>query len=117
MFGQKKEHFIAMFKKFHDYDFIWKWTEDLPGLPRNVLASEWLPQQDILAHKNVKLFITHVGFGSLQETICYQKPIIAIPVFGDQFSNALEAKRLGLGEYILFNKLEYACYVLQKCQL
>ena len=93
MLGHKKEYIVEMFKRFHDYDFIWKWTEYLPELPKNVLVSKWVPQQDILSHQNLKVFITHVGFGSLQETICYQKPIVGIPCYGDQFSNGMEAKK------------------------
>ena len=106
--GHKKEYIVEMFKKFHDYDFIWKWTEHISELPKNVLISKWLPQQDILAHQSLKVFITHVGFGSFQEAICYKKPIVGIPVHGDQYSNGFEAKKHGFGEYILFNELTEA---------
>ena len=34
---------------------------------------------------------------SFQETLCHQKPVVAIPVCGDQPVNANEAERLGFG--------------------
>ena len=105
MSAEKKQSLMNMFKKFSDYDFIWKWTEELPDLPKNVLVSSWLPQADILAHPNLKLFISHVGMGSFQETICYKKPVVAIPVTADQPLNGIEVKRLGIGEYIMFDNL------------
>ena len=37
------------------------------------------------------------GQSSFQETLCYQKPVVAIPVSGDQPINANEAQRLGIG--------------------
>ena len=37
------------------------------------------------------------GQSSFQETLCYQKPVVAIPVTGDQPINAREAEHLGIG--------------------
>lgn len=77
---------------------IWKWeTETMEGKPDNVFLGKWLPQQDILAHPKLKLFITHGGQSSSQEALCHQKPIVAIPVFGDQPANAFEAQHRGYG--------------------
>ena len=57
---------------------IWKWeTEEMSDKPANVKLSKWLPQQDILGHPNTKLFITHAGQSSTQETLCHQKPIVS----------------------------------------
>ena len=105
MTPDKKQIFLNVFQKFSQYDFIWKWDEKLPDLPKNVLVANWLPQQDILAHPNLKLFITHGGQSSFQESLCYQKPMVAIPVFGDQPLNAKEVKRLGVGLYTPFSSL------------
>ena len=99
MTPDKKQIFLNVFKQFSQYDFIWKWDEKLPNLPKNVLVANWLPQQDILAHSNLKLFITHGGQSSFQESLCYQKAMVVIPVFGDQPLNAKEVKRLGVGLY------------------
>ena len=41
---------------------LWKWDEDnIADLPKNVMIQKWVPQQDILAHPNLKLFVTHGG--------------------------------------------------------
>jgi hypothetical protein len=55
------------------------WAQPMADAPPNVLLSAWLPQLDILAHPNVKLFITHGGAGSLQEALCYKTPMVGIP--------------------------------------
>ncbi|TMW43526.1 hypothetical protein DOY81_011392, partial [Sarcophaga bullata] len=38
---------------------IWKWEdlENTPGRSPNILYKKWMPQDDILAHPNIKLFI------------------------------------------------------------
>eukprot|EP00095_Tigriopus_kingsejongensis_P005737 maker-scaffold28_size608977-snap-gene-1.14 protein:Tk05737 transcript:maker-scaffold28_size608977-snap-gene-1.14-mRNA-1 annotation:"udp-glucuronosyltransferase 2c1" len=85
---------------------LWKWETDvMPGQPANVKLGKWLPQQDILAHPNVKLFITHGGQSSFQESLCYQKPVIVIPVAGDQPANGQEAVRIGFGLSIPFTQV------------
>merc|ERR1712173_483980 len=53
--------------------------------------------QDILAHPNLKAFITHGGQSSFQEALCHQKPILVIPVCEDQPINAKESERIGFG--------------------
>ena len=41
---------------------LWKWDEDnIADLPKNVMIKKWVPQQDLLAHPNLKLFVTHGG--------------------------------------------------------
>ena len=42
--------------------------------PSNVKLSKWLPQEAILAHPNLKLFVTHGGQSSSQEALCHKKP-------------------------------------------
>ena len=56
---------------------LWKWeSEDMEGKPDNVMLSKWLPQQDLLAHPNLKLFISHMGQSSSQEALCHQVPVV-----------------------------------------
>ncbi|XP_050359538.1 UDP-glucosyltransferase 2-like [Nymphalis io] len=77
------------------YTVLWKFEEKLDGLPKNVHIRPWMPQSSILAHKNVKVFITHGGLLSTLESLRFGVPIIAIPVFGDQPSNAQKCVRGG----------------------
>ena len=56
---------------------LWKWeSEEMEGKPDNVMLSKWLPQQDLLAHPNLKLFISHMGQSSSQEALCHQVPVV-----------------------------------------
>jgi glucuronosyltransferase len=48
-------------------------------------------------HKNVKGFITHGGFNSLQEAINSGTPIITIPLFADQYRNGRIAEKHRFG--------------------
>ena len=77
---------------------LWKFEDPyLKGKPDNVFISEWFPQDDILAHDNLILFITHCGLLSTTESIYHAKPIIGIPIFGDQFLNMAKAEANGYG--------------------
>ncbi|CAB3371478.1 Hypothetical predicted protein [Cloeon dipterum] len=75
---------------------IWKWEpEVLPGKPKNVKTGAWLPQQSILAHPNLKLFITHGGLLSTQEASYHGIPLVGIPMMGDQLLNVLRSENMG----------------------
>ncbi|KAH0820520.1 hypothetical protein GEV33_002271 [Tenebrio molitor] len=52
------------------YTVLWKWESDrLPGKPSDGVIRNWLPQQDVLAHCNVKAFVTQGNIQSVQEAI------------------------------------------------
>ncbi|KAJ8709292.1 hypothetical protein PYW07_009118 [Mythimna separata] len=74
---------------------IWKFEEVLPNLPKNVHILQWAPQQAILAHPNLAVFITHGGLLSTTESIYFGVPIIGIPVYGDQFMNVEKSMNKG----------------------
>ncbi|XP_069965745.1 UDP-glycosyltransferase UGT5 [Bactrocera oleae] len=90
---------------------LWKFEDpQLEGKPDNVYISEWFPQDDILAHPNVKIFITHGGLLSTTESIYHGKPFIGIPIFGDQFLNMNRAEAGGYGisvDYTNFTKEKF----------
>lgn len=71
----------------------------------DVLIQDWFPQESILAHPNVKVFITHGGLLSTMESLYYGKPIVVIPVFGDQNLNMQVAMRANFGEGVPYEKL------------
>lgn len=64
-------------------------------IPQNVKVEKWLPQQDLLRHPNIKLFVTQGGLQSLQEAITNGVPIVGIPFFGDQYSNVFRSVKKG----------------------
>ena len=73
---------------------IWKWEDStkLLTIPPNVKLLKWLPQQDLLGHPKIRLFITHGGLFSNQEAVYHGVPFIALPVFADQPLNAQKAQ-------------------------
>lgn len=102
---EKRDVFLKIFSKLKQ-KILWKWEDDvLPGQPPNMKLGKWLPQQDILAHPNVKLFITHGGLLSTAETIYHGKPVLAMPIFGDQKLNAQNIYNSGFGLYLHYKDL------------
>lgn len=88
---------------------ILKWeTDHLEGKPDNVHLKQWLPQQDLLAHPNLKAFVYSAGHYSFEESIFYKKPGVLTPVDYDQFLNAEEAERLGIGVNLPYKKIDEA---------
>lgn len=78
---------------------IWKWDDlkNTPGKSANILYKKWLPQDDILAHPQIKLFITHAGKGGVAESQYHAVPMLALPVFADQPGNADKLVQSGYG--------------------
>lgn len=84
----KQKIILKVFSKLKQR-VIMKWESDvLPGKPDNVLISKWLPQDDILAHPNIKAFISHCGYGGVIEAKSNGVPIIGVPLGADQKGNA-----------------------------
>lgn len=48
-------------------------------------------------HTKARLFITHGGQNSLLQAVYHAVPVLAIPLFGDQFDNVVRAETKGLG--------------------
>ncbi|XP_017781857.1 PREDICTED: UDP-glucuronosyltransferase 1-7C [Nicrophorus vespilloides] len=88
---------------------LWKYeAENLPNKPNNLVIRKWFPQQDILRHHKVKLFITQGGMQSLDEAMYTKTPVVVIPFFGDQFSNARKVEKIGFGKSLNFLSLNKA---------
>lgn len=85
---------------------LWKWEDkSLPGKPNNVFISDWFPQDDILAHPNVRLFITHGGLLSTTEAVYHGVPVIGIPIFGDQHLNMARSESNGFALTVEYKNL------------
>lgn len=88
------------------YQILWKFEDDqLEGRPENVKISKWLPQQDLLRHPNIKLFITQAGLQSTEEALLNGVPLLAIPFMADQHVNAKSITKLGVGLQLDFQAL------------
>ncbi|XP_076257901.1 UDP-glycosyltransferase UGT5-like isoform X1 [Rhynchophorus ferrugineus] len=79
------------------YKVLWKFEKEfLPGKPDNVVIRKWLPQQDILAHPKVKVFVTQCGLQSTEEAIDREIPLVGIPFIADQELNVKKLKPHGV---------------------
>lgn len=68
---------------------------DLGTLPSAVLARRFVPQLQVLS--KAACFVTHAGFNSVNESLYYGVPMLALPRANDQFSVAKRVTELGLG--------------------
>ncbi|RXG55522.1 UDP-glucuronosyltransferase 1-5 [Armadillidium vulgare] len=86
---------------------LWKYNKPtIPDLPKNVKLQKWLPQNDVLGHPKVKLFITHGGLLSTHESVYNGVPVIGMPVFADQYANMAAVELEGFGRLMEWDKLE-----------
>lgn len=107
---EKLEVFLKIFADMNDVLVLWKF-ETIALRERhanNIIIGPWLPQQEILSHKNLKAFITHGGLLSTLEAINYGKPVIGIPLFNDQKANMARVASLGYGVTIDYDSLNEA---------
>lgn len=85
--NERLTNILEAFRKLPQYTILWKFESNtLPvEVPKNVHIKAWMPQNDILAHPKVKLFITHCGLLSSQESIWHGVPMLGMPLNVDQF--------------------------------
>lgn len=76
---------------------------DLGEIPSNFLVRHYVPQLELLAH--TQLFITHAGMNSVQESLYFNVPMIAIPQTFEQMMNAVRMENLGVGVMVNKNRL------------
>ncbi|KAF2892702.1 hypothetical protein ILUMI_13474 [Ignelater luminosus] len=83
------------------YKVLWKWEdESLPDQPKNVIIRKWLPQQDVLGHPKVKVFVTQGGLQSIEESVTHGVPLVGIPFIADQPLNIKKMVDLGIAESV-----------------
>uniref|UniRef100_A0A1B0DAR4 UDP-glucuronosyltransferase n=1 Tax=Phlebotomus papatasi TaxID=29031 RepID=A0A1B0DAR4_PHLPP len=103
--NEKRDALLKVFGKL-PVKVMWKWEDDnLPNQPNNVLVRKWFPQDDILAHPNVVMFITHGGLLSVMESIYHGVPVLGIPIFADQHMNIGRAQKAGYGLTVTYTNL------------
>ena len=113
-FQQRNKHLTSK------YVYSFSFAGHIPSsLSPNIKISEWLPQNDLLGHKDVRAFVSHVGHNSLYESAYHGVPLIAFPLFGDQAYNAKRVEYFGLGLSVdhktfddehLFQRIENVIY-------
>ncbi|KAF8371737.1 hypothetical protein PRIPAC_78166 [Pristionchus pacificus] len=96
--------FVNTFKRFPEYNFLWKFDGKTVMNASNVFNLDWMPQTDLLYDDRVHAFISHFGLNSFTETACAGVPAVAIPLFGDQHHNARRA--VALGAAVMVRKTE-----------
>ncbi|KAI5644504.1 UDP-glucoronosyl and UDP-glucosyl transferase domain-containing protein [Phthorimaea operculella] len=95
--ADKVEAILGAMDEF-PHKFIWKWEDNTLKYDKNKLyVSSWLPQVDILGHPKTLAFYSHAGMGGTSEAIHYGVPMVAMPAFGDQPSNAAAIEEAGFG--------------------
>ncbi|XP_050544296.1 UDP-glucosyltransferase 2-like [Daktulosphaira vitifoliae] len=98
-----KNSFVKAFDKL-PYCVLWKYEGDDINSER-INRSKWMPQQSILSHKNVKVFITHGGLMGVMEAVHFGVPMIGIPVFGDQPANIAKCIEKGVAIGLDYHKI------------
>nr|XP_061795968.1 UDP-glucuronosyltransferase 2B31-like [Nerophis lumbriciformis] len=80
---------------------IWRYKGAKPStLCNNTLLLDWMPQNDLLGHPKVKLFVAHGGTNGVQEAIYHGVPILGLPLIFDQRDNLLRIGVRGAGKVI-----------------
>jgi hypothetical protein len=82
---------LAAIKGLPEVRFVWKLTAEerqvldgeLSRVP-NVLVRDWVPQNDLLGHPNMRGFVTQGGYLSIAEAAYQGVPIIGIPFIAGQ---------------------------------
>nr|CAH7745296.1 unnamed protein product [Callosobruchus chinensis] len=85
-----------------DQTIICKFDTNHTNVPSNVIIKQWVPQTEILAHRNTVLFISHGGGLSTMEAAYYGVPVLGIPFFVDQFTNLVMMENKGIARQISY---------------
>ncbi|EOY01365.1 hypothetical protein QUC31_013821 [Theobroma cacao] len=98
---------IAWGLKVSNFYFLWVVREsEETKLPYNFkeetgekgLMVEWCPQLEVLAHDSVGCFLTHCGYNSVLEALCLGVPMLGMPQWADQATNAKHVEEIwGIG--------------------
>ncbi|KAK9877424.1 hypothetical protein WA026_018537 [Henosepilachna vigintioctopunctata] len=92
---EKLESIIRGLGRVAPLKVLFKSNLPIPNTPKNVMVVDWMPQSDVLAHPNIRLFISHGGLGGTTEAVYHGVPILGIPFFADQHGNIASAVNSG----------------------
>ncbi|GBP76404.1 UDP-glucuronosyltransferase 2B18 [Eumeta japonica] len=103
---EKMKIFLDAFMKIPQ-KIIWKMSNEVIAVDKSkILIKKWLPQLDILCHPKVVGFISHCGMLGTSEAVHCGVPVVSMPFFGDQFSNAAAIRQSGLGRVLNFQQVD-----------
>ncbi|KAH8247655.1 hypothetical protein KR038_007601 [Drosophila bunnanda] len=84
------------------------WKSDIPSVSNssdNIYVIAMAPQREVLAHPNLRLFISHGGLLSVMEAIHSGVPVLGLPLFFDQFNNLHRVEKAGMAKVLDPNNL------------
>ena len=93
-----------------DINVILKGTPNIlkRDIPANILLLEDVPQNDVLGHPSIKLFVTHAGILSVRESCYHGVPVLVVPRGFDQKDNGhVLTQRLKMGKMIEFDPFNF----------
>ncbi|EDW69911.1 UDP-glucosyltransferase 2 isoform X1 [Drosophila virilis] len=107
--SEKLSTFLDVFTHLREFHFLLKWeTEEfIQPLPDNMMINSWWPQEAILAHPQVKLFISSCGQLSVWESIAGDTPILAIPILAEQEVLAKRLQQKGAALTVDYDAIAY----------
>ncbi|XP_041804798.1 UDP-glucuronosyltransferase 2A2-like [Chelmon rostratus] len=86
---------------------IWRYKGVRPAaLGNNTLLVDWMPQNDLLGHPQIKLFISHGGTNGIYEAIYHGVPIVGIPIVFDQADNLSRLRAKGVAKVVDVSELD-----------
>ncbi|XP_032377837.1 UDP-glucuronosyltransferase 2A2 isoform X1 [Etheostoma spectabile] len=86
---------------------IWRYKGDRPAtLGNNTLLVDWMPQNDLLGHPHIKLFVSHGGTNGIYEAIYHGVPIVGIPFVFDQADNLSRLRAKGVAKVLDVSELD-----------
>merc|ERR1712065_119326 len=65
-------------------------------LASNIFLMDYIPQNDLLALDNCKVFVNHGGANGMGEAAYHNVPMVGFPMLVDQFDNVHKATQRGI---------------------
>jgi len=81
-----------------------KWDTNITTT-NNIMVKQWLPQQAVLQHPNVKVFLTHGGLMSVMESLHTKTVMVGVPMATDQFANIARAVNNNIAKHVSWETL------------
>ncbi|XP_016967244.1 UDP-glucosyltransferase 2 [Drosophila biarmipes] len=108
---EKLSVILDVFGHLKEFHFLLKWEKEEFAadqvLPENVMIADWWPQQAILHHSQVKMFVSSCGQLSVWESINGEKPILAIPLLAEQEVMAKRLQHHGVSLTVGYDSIAY----------